>query len=268
MEIRYLGMRSITPSEFRARVRLANWHQAQPRQVWTRSIPDLQFIVVRSGQFRYQDAQGTTEVAPNQVLCIEPGIEHSFAHVDDGVGRIGGVHLELSGGRWVDGEYRCDPTPARVTQADVGIVEQFRRCAEVFEGYHRHRAALVDALATALIVDLAGAWTGAGDGEGMSTRMRAMLAHIREHAVRGCDRHDLARAFDLTPEHVNACFRRELDTTPGEVLHRERCRIAYRLLHEQGATVAEAAGAAGYEDPFHFSRVFHRLYGMAPSRVR
>ncbi len=51
-------------------------------------------------------------------------------------------------------------------------------------------------------------------------------------------------------------------------MHRERCRIAFQALHESGVSVAEAAALAGYEDPFHFSRVFRRLYGMAPSFVR
>lgn len=43
--------------------------------------------------------------------------------------------------------------------------------------------------------------------------------------------------------------------------------LAYRLIHEQGKSVKEAAYAAGYQDPFYFSRVFKRTLGIPPSQV-
>lgn len=263
-------MRTITPDDIRMRVRLANHHVVQRGQVWERRIIDLQFIAPLAGRFRYQDAQTTiADLRPGQILCIEPGIDHQFAHDPrSGAGRITGLHGELVPvGRWLDDEYRLDPRPARVTAVVPETVQTLLRCAEVFAGYHRYRATLCDQLATAVAVDLAGSWTGAAPGIGQPPRMQAMLAYIREHAVRGCTRQDLARAFACTPEHVNWLFRRELGTTPGEVVQRERCRIAFTLLHDQGVGVAAAAAAAGYEDPFHFSRVFRKIYGLPPSRV-
>lgn len=261
-------MRTLSPEAFRVQVRIANRHPTRPHQDWARSIPDLQFLLIRAGTYRYEDAHGAVTVEPGQILCIEPGIDHVLTHLGTVDGALAGLHCELGPGRWIDGDYRSDPLPPRICTADPQSEADFLACAEAFEGYHRQRRALVDSLATVLVVRLSGGWTGAGSAAGLSGRMQAMLAHLRAHAVAGCDRHDLARAFGLTPEYVNACFRRELDTTPGEVLHRERCRIAYALLHDQGMSVGEAAEAAGYEDPFHFSRIFTRLYGMAPSKVR
>jgi two-component system response regulator YesN len=55
--------------------------------------------------------------------------------------------------------------------------------------------------------------------------------------------------------------------TPSAVINRERVMLAYRLIHEQGKSVKEAAYAVGYQDPFYFSRVFKRTLGIPPSQV-
>jgi AraC-like DNA-binding protein len=264
-------METLSPDQFRVRVRLANHHAIRLDHSWERSIIDLQFLTPFGCTLAYRDEQvDLSEIVPGQVLCIEPGIHHWLRVVSSRPdGRLAGIHCELHPSlRWGDNEYRSDPPPTRITVVDNEELAAFRTCAEVFESYHRFRQALSDSIATGLIIRLAARWTGAEVGEGQSERIRAMLAYVRENAALGCTRHDLARVFSLTPEHVNWLFRRELGTTPGEVVQRERCRIAYRLLHEEGASVSAAAAAAGYEDPFHFSRVFHKLYGMAPSRVR
>lgn len=86
-----------------------------------------------------------------------------------------------------------------------------------------------------------------------------MVAFIREHAVAGVDRHALAHEFDLTAEHVNALFRHELGLTPRDVLNHERCRIAYRLIHDEGVPVSTAATRAGYQDLYYFRDFLRRF---------
>jgi AraC-like DNA-binding protein len=101
----------------------------------------------------------------------------------------------------------------------------------------------------------------------LSPRMEAMLAYIRGHLQQPLSRQTLASAFGLSPEHINLLFRRELGMTPSAVINRERVMLAYRLIHEQGKSVKEAAYAVGYQDPFYFSRVFKRTLGIPPSQV-
>jgi AraC-like DNA-binding protein len=74
--------------------------------------------------------------------------------------------------------------------------------------------------------------------------------------------------FRITPEHVNALFRKELGVTPTQFLHRERIFRAYRYIRDQGVSVKEAAAQVGFDDPFYFSRVFKRIFKHAPSSLR
>lgn len=265
-------MRLITPAEFRPVVRVANHHPVDRDQSWgPRTIADLQFICpLRCSVNLHQDG-GDQLIHPGQVLCILPDVPHTLSVVQHRKSAaLTGMHLELiPGARWAADDYRCDPLPPTVTTPDDPAVVQaaFMRAAEAFAGYGRLREALLSAIAGEALLRVAATWSTRAAPR-VGSKVAAMVAHIRTHAVAGVDRHALAHAFDLTPEHVNALFRRELGLTPRDVLNHERCRIAYHLIHSEGLPVAEAASQAGYQDPYYFSRVFKAIYSMAPSKAR
>ena len=247
-------MQMITPAHFRPQVRIANRHSAAPGHIWgPRFIPDLQFICILRGSLIVTTGDGdTTTATTGEVLCIRPGLRHTVCYSSDEPGEIAGMHLELiPHARWADHDYRCDPLPLAVTKPlRTGEVQQaFVRAAAVFSDYSRLRQPLLTAIASEALLLLAEHW-GERAPTDTGARIAAMVAYIRAHAVRGVDRHDLARHFDLTPEHINALFRRELGLTPRDVLNHERCRLAYQLIHDQGLPVATAAARVGYQDSF------------------
>jgi AraC-like DNA-binding protein len=63
-------------------------------------------------------------------------------------------------------------------------------------------------------------------------------------------------------------FRRFSGQTPYQYLLRRKLEAAAARLSEPGALVKEVALEAGFSDPFHFSRVFKRVFGVAPSVFR
>lgn len=262
----------ISPGHFRPQVRIANRHPVAPGQSWgPRVIPDLQFICVLRGSLKLTTADGdTTTATTGEVLCIRPGLRHTVSYSGDDPGEMAGMHLELiPDARWADRDYRCEPLPPAVTKPirAADVQQAFVRAAAVFSDYSRLRQPLLTAIASEALLLLAEHW-GERAPTDAGPRTAAMVAFIREHAVRGVDRHALARHFKLTPEHINALFRRELGLTPRDVLNHERCRLAYQLIHDQGLPVATAAAQVGYQDAFYFSRVFKAIYAVAPSRAR
>ena len=267
--MRVINTMGITPF-----VRIANHHPVGKGQAWgPRTVPDLQFICPLRGTLFYRDEHGEARVSPGQVLCIMPEVRHVVGLLPtEARGVLAGLHVELAAGRWAHGDYRTDPLPAQVTTlpdaaAATAVKAAFKRAAVVFGEYHRHREALLTAIAGEALIRCAMTWrtTPLAPPGG---RTATLVAHLRTHAVRGVDRHELAELAGLTPEHINALFKHELGLTPREVLNHERCRIAWQLIHEQGIPVAEAAARAGYSDPFYFSRVFKKIYAVSPSRAR
>ena len=212
-------------------VRIANHHPVSRGQSWgPRTIPDLQFICPLRGTLAYRDAAGEVHITPGQVLCIFPEVRHTVGLAPgSATGEMAGMHVELVPvGRWATSDYRSDPPPPVVTTlADpLPVQAAFRRAAVVFRDCHRHRAALLSAIASEALTRCAMEW-GATPTAPPGGRTAALVAHLREHAVRGVDRHELAQLAGLTPEHVNALFKQELGLTPREMLNHERCRIAW-----------------------------------------
>jgi AraC-like DNA-binding protein len=79
---------------------------------------------------------------------------------------------------------------------------------------------------------------------------------------------DLARLARLSPAHFSTEFRRHFGLPPMEYAIRRRLHHAAYLLHDVNLSVTEIGRAVGYEDLFHFSKLFKKAHGMAPRDFR
>lgn len=77
-----------------------------------------------------------------------------------------------------------------------------------------------------------------------------------------------ARACRVGPEYLARIFREHAGQTPSQFLARLRMHHAARLLQQSDLTVKAAGRAVGFEDPYHFSRVFKKIHGVAPRNFK
>jgi AraC-like DNA-binding protein len=75
---------------------------------------------------------------------------------------------------------------------------------------------------------------------------------------------DAAEACDLDPAYLARLFKRYAGEGAYVYLIRQKMRHSAGLLTSQGLSVKAAARAVGYDDPYHYSRVFKRVYGVSP----
>ena len=75
---------------------------------------------------------------------------------------------------------------------------------------------------------------------------------------------DAARETFVDPAYFARLFKRFADETPLQLLNRLKINKAAELLNSRNMLVKEAAHAVGFADPYHFSRVFKRVYGIPP----
>ena len=265
---------TLTAEDVRPEVNVANYFDPRPGTVWgPRRIPDFELILVVSGRSSYAEEGGgwrETLVDPGQVLRIPPETTHIFKTCEEpGQHTIACIHLEpLKGFRWVEGGRRPEPPPLLTDVAgDFAVHELFARAAETFSGVGKHRACILEKIAAELWLRLAEYWEG-GHAPRQSPLLKAMKAYLDRNLVQKLSRRDLAREFKVTPEHVNAVFKRELGVSPTQYVHRSRVYLACRCLREEGLGVKETAGRVGFEDEFHFSKVFKKVTGQAPNVFR
>lgn len=79
---------------------------------------------------------------------------------------------------------------------------------------------------------------------------------------------DLARAAHVSPQHLCRVFGRTLDRGPMECVRHLRIERAATLLERTGDPVRAVADRCGFASPYHFSRVFREIYGVAPGAYR
>jgi len=75
---------------------------------------------------------------------------------------------------------------------------------------------------------------------------------------------EIARAASVEASSVCRWFRRYQGTSPYQYLLRRKMTLAAAHLVENGGLVKEAAQRVGFDDPYHFSRAFKAVHGVAP----
>ncbi|MEO6004830.1 MAG: AraC family transcriptional regulator [Opitutus sp.] len=109
---------------------------------------------------------------------------------------------------------------------------------------------------------------GSGAVRTASVRTAAVRDEITTNPARPYRLEELATSAGLSVPHFCLLFRRQTGYAPIDFLIRERIRRACRLLDTTPATVAAIASHVGFEDPYYFSRRFHRIMGLSPRAYR
>lgn len=94
------------------------------------------------------------------------------------------------------------------------------------------------------------------------------LSHIEQHYLEITSVSQLAEACHVSPGHLSRVFKKFCDESPWQMLTRLKLNRAGELLLHGELMIKEVAGVIGFEDPYHFSRVFKQYYGMSPKRFR
>jgi len=92
-------------------------------------------------------------------------------------------------------------------------------------------------------------------------------ALIDARAERLATLEQIAREAGVEPSSVCRWFRRFQGTSPYQYLLRRKMTMAAEQLVENGGLVKEVAARVGFSDPYHFSRCFKAVHGVAPRHL-
>lgn len=94
--------------------------------------------------------------------------------------------------------------------------------------------------------------------------VRETIAFMEEMIHEKLSVEDLAERINLSVSYFSVLFRKATGIPPLEYFIQLKLRNACRLLKEKGLKVKDVADAIGYDDPFHFSRLFKKHMRMSP----
>lgn len=79
---------------------------------------------------------------------------------------------------------------------------------------------------------------------------------------------ELAVRCHVSSGHLARVFKKFAEESPWQMITRLKMNRAGELLLRDRVMIKEAAGKVGFEDSYHFSRVFKQHYGMSPRQFR
>lgn len=97
----------------------------------------------------------------------------------------------------------------------------------------------------------------------VSQLQQLFAAH--QHGPLGIPR--MAAVLGMSRSSLSAKCRTYFAMSPAQLFRKHRMERALELLTGTGMSVSEVAEFLGFENPFHFSRVFRRHYGRPPSQA-
>jgi two-component system, response regulator YesN len=99
-------------------------------------------------------------------------------------------------------------------------------------------------------------------------RVRAAVDFIDANLHRTITLSEIAKAINVSVEHLSRVFKIDTGFSPIDYLIRLRLEKAHQLLKTRFLSVKEVMAAVGYNSKGHFAKHFKRRFGITPSEYR
>jgi AraC-like DNA-binding protein len=276
-------------------LRYANFFDAPPGGGFgPRYLQDFQILVMQAGLGIISINDVEYELSPGDAVIYGPNERHEVkSSVGDPL-RLAGIHFlmcaddeeklcpEWKFGREVPLESGFATSPLQPSPApkiSVGLHSDVHRlCEALILSYFREPVGR-KLEKRGLMMQLLQAWhdatpkaTADDSQNDLPARYRQVLASSEQMLLSNLRQPptsaQLAKMADLSEGYFNALFKRSYGYTITAFVTRHRLLEARRLLVQGQLSVKEVAAQVGFHDQFHFSRLFARTFGVAPSHLR
>jgi AraC-like DNA-binding protein len=205
------------------------------------------------------------ELQPGMVFAYAPGVPHTIRN--DARRPMRKYYVDLAGsevaellgdlGRWV-------PVQVSTPQEIAEIYEMLQREAG---GGDAAAGEICGVLARLLLLKIRQRALPYGVAEPRSmAAYERVRRYMEDNYLELRTMEEVAEACHVTPMYLSRLFTRYARVGAYQFLLRLKMNHAAGLLLQRGMLVKQAASELGFSDPFHFSRVFKRIYGVPPEQ--
>lgn len=250
-------------------------------QPHSHDFPEIAVILDGTGEFCVDGS--TLPVKKGDLLLFNPGVMHQSRHISDSH-QAAEFYTAFTNLRFrdMDENQNCFPGKPVLLHPKEKVFLQISRLAEAMmvEACHTElgRYFMLKSYLTQLILLLYREQTGSASAAGTGYYFESNnKKYIVEQVVDYFERHfsekisldQIARNMYLSPFYISRLFKNEVGDTPINYLISLRMKEAEQLLLAQpDASVQDIAKSVGYEDAYHFSKVFKKHFGISPSNFR
>ena len=100
------------------------------------------------------------------------------------------------------------------------------------------------------------------------TAVRRADTYIHTHYADNITLDDLTRAANVCSKHLTQLFKTYHHTTPIRYVWEHRVKRAANLLRHTDLSIQNISEQTGFQNPYHFSRLFKQSFGCSPRQYR
>ncbi|MDA3965193.1 MULTISPECIES: AraC family transcriptional regulator [Enterococcus] len=93
------------------------------------------------------------------------------------------------------------------------------------------------------------------------------IYYLENHHTQEITLEQLADTLYVSPTYLSKVFKESTGMSPINYLIQVRLKHAKELLANEQLTIREISQAVGYQDAYHFSKLFKKYYGVSPSQL-
>lgn len=227
----------------------------------------IEYVARGSGELKLKGRAHSLRAG--RVFSYGPGVPHDIT--GDRADPLVKYFVDFAGGNAFDLLRSCGLPPGRVTQVFPPHILAPLFDELIQSGLHigRRSMELCAKLLECLALKMAGANAPLEETETLAfTTYQQCRRHIEQHFLRLRTLEQIAGECHASKAYLCRLFRRYDRQSPYQYLLRLKMNHAAERLQQSGVLVKQAAEETGFADPFHFSRVFRNVLGMAPAAFR
>ncbi len=254
---------------------------SRPLRLKERIIFDHELVLILKGRGRVRIGQAEYSLSPHDLFFIPPFVPHEISV--DGSAEHVAIHFDFSAGGLAASPWRRKPyeivfshnlsiSPRIALQPRDGIEDNCLAVVRSFAAIDPLASVEASAELSKLLIRLLRqrpnpADDGAGQGRAERT-VESVIAFVESHVREKLTSSDLAAHTGLSETHLNRVFRQQTGYAPMEYVRRYRVQQAKVFLADADLSVKEVAVRTGFDDAYHFSRVFRQIAGVPPTAYR
>lgn len=243
----------------------------------------LAFIFILSGEGRYRIEGEECDIREGDLLILNPGVWHQALPDNDAKDLsteffVGFSDIQIPGYPYnylpvPDGAHLIHTTgelKQKLTKLCSAIEMENKVCKE--GRYFMLKAYLMEMILLVIreqCETIAGPRGYAFESVNKKYVVDNIVSYFERNYSEKISLDRIAENMYLSPFYISKIFKSETGDTPIRYLINIRLAKAKELLEkESGSSIQEIACRVGYEDAYHFSKLFKKRYGMSPSQAR
>lgn len=97
--------------------------------------------------------------------------------------------------------------------------------------------------------------------------MRA-VNHIQVNISKNLKASEIAKAIALSPDYLSRLFKKEMNITVTDYIHKEKIEIAKKFIKFSDKSLTDIAYILNYSSPGHFTKIFKKHSGITPKEYK